>query len=107
MTDTSFSDLPSLALLGQKAIAQAALAIEEGDATTAERWLKVARSAGLDPASGRPEMKGETVLERRNSRDRLMAVLARRFERISLQMQEEADGVPRLPLATGPSEGET
>jgi hypothetical protein len=98
MTDTFSADLSSLALLGHKALAQAALAIEQADAATAERWLKVARSVGVDPASGGSEAKGEAIAERRNSRERLMAVMARRFERISLQMQEEADAVPLLPL---------
>ena len=99
MTDTTASPLTDIAAIARHALTRAAEAVASDDVATAERWLKVARSAGLDPAEAM-ETKGETLTERRASRDRLMAVLVRRFERISLQMQEDAEGIPRLPSLT-------
>lgn len=96
MTDTNASPRTDIACIARLALSPAAQAVVGDDVATEERWLKVARSAGLDPADAM-ETKGETLLGRRASRDRLMAVLARRFERISLQMQEDADGIPRPP----------
>lgn len=101
MTDQS--TLTEIAAIASLALTRAAAAVAADDAAMAERWLKVARSAGLDPSDSM-ETKGETILERRASRDRLMAVLVRRFQRINLKLDEDADGVPQLPALVSASQ---
>lgn len=96
MTDTTRAPITDIASIARYALTRAAEAVAGDDVTMAERWLKVARSAGFDPALTM-ETKAENIAERRISRDRLMAVLARRFERISLQMQDGAERAHRLP----------
>lgn len=98
---------PDFIDLGRKALVQAAIAIEQQDAAAAERWLKVARTAGIDLNAGASvEAKGETVTERRASRDRLMAVLSRRFARISAVLDDDTGAAPQLPLLRAGPAGE-
>jgi 2-hydroxychromene-2-carboxylate isomerase len=83
--------LPSLGEIGRKALVHAATAVEQEDAAAAEKWLRVARAAGLDSTTATAtEHKGETIAERRANRDRLLAVIGRRYERIAAQMQADA-----------------
>lgn len=104
MTDPTAAPPTNIETIARHALTRVASAVATDDVTAAERWLKVARGTGLDPNTAVRDT-AETTAERRASRDRLLAVLIRKFERISLQMQEDADGVPRLPSlsSSGPT----